>query len=135
MYTLPVIREYIQRHPTLHGYDPQSPVVESLHWHYANCFAKLGCKGKEVLTMSNEEIERRMDFIVGQQAQFASDIRQLREVQAQTENVVGRLAQATVEGFKALKTLRLRLTRWLVLKSNSLKRNLKPIRNYKSSSR
>ena len=50
--------------------------------------------------MNNEEIERRMAFIVEQQAQFASDIQQLREVQQQTENVVGRLANATVEGFK-----------------------------------
>ena len=50
--------------------------------------------------MSNEELERRMAFIVEQQAQFASDIQQLREVQGQTENVVGRLANATLEGFK-----------------------------------
>lgn len=50
--------------------------------------------------MGNEEIERRMAFIVEQQAQFASDIQQLREVQGQTENVVGRLANATLEGFR-----------------------------------
>jgi hypothetical protein len=50
--------------------------------------------------MSNEELERRMAFIFEQQAQFASDIQQLREVQGQTENVVGRLANATLEGFK-----------------------------------
>ena len=50
--------------------------------------------------MSNEELERRMAFIVEQQAQFASDIHLLREVQGQTENVVGRLANATLEGFK-----------------------------------
>ena len=57
--------------------------------------------------MSNEELERRMAFIVEQQAQFTSDIHLLREVQgqlqatqAQTENVVGRLANATLEGFK-----------------------------------
>lgn len=57
--------------------------------------------------MSNEELERRMAFIVEQQAQFAGDIQQLREVQeqlqatqVQTENVVGRLANATLEGFK-----------------------------------
>jgi len=57
--------------------------------------------------MSNEELERRMAFIIEQQAQFTSDIQQLREVQgqlqatqAQTENVVGRLANATLEGFK-----------------------------------
>jgi flagellar basal body rod protein FlgG len=50
--------------------------------------------------MSNEELERRMAFIVEQQAQFTSDIQQLREVQGRTENVVGRLANATLEGFK-----------------------------------
>jgi len=50
--------------------------------------------------MNNEEFERRMTFIVDQQAQFAADIQQMRELQAQTENVVGRLAHATLEGFK-----------------------------------
>ena len=44
--------------------------------------------------MNNEEFERRMTFIVDQQAQFAADIQQMRELQAQTENVVGRLAHA-----------------------------------------
>ena len=57
--------------------------------------------------MSNEEFERKMAFIVEQQAQFASDIQQLREVQTQlqatqvqTEQVVARLANVTLEGFK-----------------------------------
>lgn len=57
--------------------------------------------------MSNEEFERKIAFIVEQQAQFASDIQQLREAQAQTEQVVaqtgeivGRLANATLEGFR-----------------------------------
>ena len=50
--------------------------------------------------MSNEELERKMAFIVEQQAQFTSDIQQLREVQAQTEQLVGRLASVTFEGFK-----------------------------------
>jgi division protein CdvB (Snf7/Vps24/ESCRT-III family) len=57
--------------------------------------------------MSNEEFERKMAFIVEQQAQFATDIQQLREVQAQlqatqvqTEQVVARLANVTLEGFK-----------------------------------
>jgi len=43
--------------------------------------------------MSNEEFERRMDFIVSQQAQFASDIQLLQESQARTEQVVSRTAQ------------------------------------------
>jgi hypothetical protein len=57
--------------------------------------------------MSNEEVERKMAFIVEQQAQFASDLQQLREAQAQTDQVVGqtgeivgRLANATLEGFR-----------------------------------
>ena len=50
--------------------------------------------------MNNEEFERKMAFIFDQQAQFAADISQMRELQAQTETVVGRLAHATLEGFK-----------------------------------
>lgn len=38
--------------------------------------------------MNNEEIERKMNFIVEQQAQFASDIQQLHESQARTEQVL-----------------------------------------------
>src|SRR6266550_2639024 len=49
--------------------------------------------------MNNEEFEKRMEFFLDQQAQFASVLQQLREVQAQTENVVGRLANATLAGF------------------------------------
>ncbi len=57
--------------------------------------------------MTNEEFEKRSDFILQQQAQFAADIQQLREAQARTEQVVaqtgeivGRLANVTLEGFK-----------------------------------
>lgn len=64
--------------------------------------------------MSNEEFDRRMAFIIEQQAQFASDILQLREAQAQTEQIVAqtsqivgqtgeivtRLANGTLAGFK-----------------------------------
>jgi hypothetical protein len=49
--------------------------------------------------MNNEEFERKMAFIVEQQAQFAADIQLLQATQAQTENVVGRLANATLAGF------------------------------------
>jgi len=49
--------------------------------------------------MSNEELDRKMAFIVEQQAQFAADIQQLQATQQQTENVVGRLANATLSGF------------------------------------
>lgn len=64
--------------------------------------------------MSNEEYEKRMEFIVEQQAQFSIDIHKLRESQAelrsaqarteqvvvQTGEIVGRLANVTLEGFK-----------------------------------
>ncbi len=49
--------------------------------------------------MNNEEFEKRMEFILEQQAQFAADIQQLREVQAQTESIVARLANGTLAGF------------------------------------
>lgn len=57
--------------------------------------------------MSNEEFEKRMEFILEQQAQFTSDVQQLREAQTHTERVVvqtgeivARLANVTLEGFK-----------------------------------
>jgi len=57
--------------------------------------------------MNNEEFERKMAFIVEQQAQFTSDIQQLQESQARTDQtvaqtgeIVARLASATLEGFK-----------------------------------
>lgn len=43
--------------------------------------------------MQNEEIERKMNFIVEQQAQFASDIQQLHESQARTEKVVAQTSE------------------------------------------
>jgi len=56
--------------------------------------------------MSNEELERKMAFIVEQQAQFASDIQRLEESQARTDQVVAqtgeivaRLANVTNVGF------------------------------------
>lgn len=49
--------------------------------------------------MNNEEFEKRMGFILEQQAQFTADIQLLREVQAQTESIVARLANGTLAGF------------------------------------
>jgi hypothetical protein len=43
---------------------------------------------------NNEEIERKMNFIVEQQAQFASDIQRLQESQARTEQVVAQTAES-----------------------------------------
>lgn len=45
-----------------------------------------------------------MAFIVEQQAQFAVDVQQMRELQMQTENVVERLAHATLVGLKDFNT-------------------------------
>jgi len=71
--------------------------------------------------MNNEDLQRKMAFIVEQQAQFASDIQRLQESQARTDQVVAqtgeivaqtgeivaqtgeivaRLANVTFEGFK-----------------------------------
>jgi hypothetical protein len=50
--------------------------------------------------VNSEESERKMAFIVEQQAQFAADIQELKATQVQTENVVARLAYVTSEGFK-----------------------------------
>ena len=57
--------------------------------------------------MNNEDLQRKMAFIVEQQVQFASDIQRLEESQARTDQVVAqtgeivaRLANVTLEGFK-----------------------------------
>ncbi len=47
--------------------------------------------------MSNEEFDRRMEFIIAQQAQFASDIMQLREAQAQTEQTLVHTSNVVAE--------------------------------------
>jgi hypothetical protein len=80
---------------------PVNSIVGLLVWLNGRSFATLGInKCREILMMNNEEMERKMAFIVEQQAQFASDIQQLREVQGQTEQLVARLASVTLEGFK-----------------------------------
>lgn len=50
--------------------------------------------------MSNEEFEKRMEFILEQQAQFAANIQEHDARFAQLENVVNRLAAVTLEGFR-----------------------------------
>lgn len=64
--------------------------------------------------MNNEELERKMEFIVNHQAQFVVDIEKLhewqsrfgiemdklRESQRETEQIVNRLAYVTNVGFK-----------------------------------
>jgi hypothetical protein len=50
--------------------------------------------------MNNEDLERKMAFIVDQQAQFAVDIEKLQQSIHETNGVVTRLAYVTSEGFK-----------------------------------
>ena len=45
-----------------------------------------------MMNMNNEEFDRKMAFIVEQQAQFASDIQQLQESQSRTDQVVAQTA-------------------------------------------
>ena len=50
--------------------------------------------------MTDEEFEKKRDFILEQQSQFSVDIQQLRETQTQTGEIVTRLAHVTLVGFK-----------------------------------
>lgn len=57
--------------------------------------------------MTNEDLERKIEFIIEHQAQFTTDIQQLgdglqqlRDTQAQTEQVVTRLANVTFQALK-----------------------------------
>jgi len=50
--------------------------------------------------MTNDEFEKRMEFLLGQQAQFSADMQQLGDAQTQTLEIVARLANGTLEGFK-----------------------------------
>ena len=51
--------------------------------------------------MSDEEMQRKMEFIVEQQAQFAAQMGQLQERMDKLEGLVSRFAQATVDRFAA----------------------------------
>lgn len=46
---------------------------------------------------NNEDIERKMNFILEQQAQFASDIQRLQESQARTEEVVAHTSEIVAQ--------------------------------------
>ncbi len=52
--------------------------------------------------MTNEEFEKRMEFIVEHQARFASDIQQLQEAQARTEKSLARTEQALAQTQQAV---------------------------------
>ena len=49
------------------------------------------------MLMNNEEFDRKMAYIVEQRAQFASDIQQLQESQAKTEQVVAHTAEIVAQ--------------------------------------
>ncbi|HEX5709634.1 MAG TPA: hypothetical protein VFX96_20310 [Pyrinomonadaceae bacterium] len=53
--------------------------------------------------MTNEEMQKAMEFVVNQQAQFAADIQKLEESQARTVELVGRLAIATEASFNEVR--------------------------------
>ena len=46
--------------------------------------------------MTDEEFERRMQFILNQQAQFAADIQKLQESQAETDERIRRLVDVSL---------------------------------------
>src|SRR5947209_1453285 len=50
--------------------------------------------------MNNEEFEKRMEFIVEQQAKFASDIVELKDAVGGLKDVVSRLANASLKRFE-----------------------------------
>ena len=50
--------------------------------------------------MTYEEMQKAIEFIVNQQAQFAADIQKLQESQAETNQLLNRLAAVTVKGFE-----------------------------------
>lgn len=67
--------------------------------------------------MTNDETQRKMDFIVEQQAQFSADIQRLKELHSQAEerltkieSVVLRLANFTEKGFTNLAAAQTNLT-------------------------
>jgi len=47
--------------------------------------------------MNNEDLQRKMAFIVEQQAQFASDIQRLQESQARTDQVVAQTGEIVAQ--------------------------------------
>jgi hypothetical protein len=63
-------------------------------------------KGEKILMMSNEEWERKMEFLLNQQAQFDADMHELKEAQkhtdrrfAQIEEQIGHIAGMINDGF------------------------------------
>ena len=53
---------------------------------------------------NDDKIQRQMEFILSQQARFDANIGRLEEKHAQLQDIVGRLATVTLEGFEALES-------------------------------
>ena len=51
--------------------------------------------------MTNEEMQKTMQFILEQRAQFAADLQKAQESQAETNQIVNRLAAATLARFES----------------------------------
>ena len=51
--------------------------------------------------MTYEEMQKTMQFILEQQAQFAADMQKAQESQAETNQIVNRLAAATLARFES----------------------------------
>ena len=54
--------------------------------------------------MTNEEMQKTMQFILEQRAQFAADLQKAQESQAETNQIVNRLAAATLTRFESTDT-------------------------------
>lgn len=87
--------------------------------------------------MNNEESEKKIEFILVQQAQFAANMQTHDERFAQLENIVNRLAAATLEGFKdvnakidALVDSHIRLSETQALTQESLKNLISVVDRY-----
>ena len=77
--------------------------------------------------MTNEEFERQKDFILNQQAQFSSDIielksglTELRDGLAELRDIVTRLANVTLSSFDAVVNSQLRLQEDFNQRTNAL---------------
>ena len=88
-------------------------------------FIAFGAERERSIIMTNEEFDRKMAFIVEQQAQFAFDIQRLQESQARTDQVVAqtgeivaRLANVTHVGFTEVNA---KIMRWWIPKSTQTK--------------
>jgi ABC-type transporter Mla subunit MlaD len=50
--------------------------------------------------MTNEEMQKAIEFIINQQALFSTDIQKLQEAQTESNQLLTRLAAITVKGFE-----------------------------------